>query len=127
MLPIGKAWTLIDSGATNNFINLRFVTDHEVPIVLLAQLIPVLRLDGVGLARGIMYTSSTLPISTYGHPELIKFNILEIGDYDIVLGILWLRKHNLSINWQTERITFNRYIYKKDYEEFETRRKGPSK
>jgi hypothetical protein len=79
-------------------MNPRFVTDHEVPIVPLAQLIPVLRLDGAGLARGIIYTSSILPMSTYGHLELIKFNILEIGDYDIVLGILWLRKHNLSIN-----------------------------
>jgi transposase InsO family protein len=127
MLPMGKAWTLIDSGATNNFMNPRFVTDHEVPVVPLAQPIPVLGLDGAGLARGIMHTSSTLPMSTYGHPELIKFNILETGDYDIVLGIPWLRKHNPSINWQTEKITFNRCMCKKDYEEFETRRKGPSK
>jgi hypothetical protein len=125
ILPMGKAWTLIDSGATNNFMNPRFVTDHEVPVVPLAQPIPVIGLDGAGLARGIQHTSSTLPMSIYGHPELIKFNILETGTYDIVLGIPWLRKHNPSINWQTERITFNRCICKKEYEEFETRRKGP--
>jgi hypothetical protein len=38
-------------------------------------------------------------MSVYGYLELIKFNVLETGDYDIVLGILWLRKHNPSIDW----------------------------
>lgn len=90
---------------------------------MLPQVIPVIGLDREVLSRGVSEETITLPISVYGHPELIKFNILETGDYDIVLGILWLRKHNPSINWQSGRITFDRCKCTKQYNEYKTRRK----
>ena len=30
------------------------------------------------------------------------FNIINIINYDIVLGILWLKKYNSQINWKKE-------------------------
>ena len=35
------------------------------------------------------------------YKELI-FNIINMTSYDIILGILWLRKYNLQINWKQE-------------------------
>lgn len=123
ILPMGKAWTLIDSGATNTFMNPRFKEDRQVPTKPLAQVIPVAGLDGEVLSGGVSEETITLPMSVYGHPELIKFNILETGDYDIVLGIPWLRKHNPSIDWQTGHISFERCECVKQYNDYETRRK----
>lgn len=51
-------------------------------------MILVIGLNREVLSRGVSEETIILPISVYGYPELIKFNILEIGDYDIVLGIL---------------------------------------
>jgi hypothetical protein len=59
----------------------------------------VVGLDSEVLSGGVSEETILLPISIYGYPELIKFNVLETGDYDIVLGILWLRKYNPSIDW----------------------------
>jgi hypothetical protein len=97
-LPIGRAWTLIDSGATNNFMNPRFKENRQVRTNPLLYTVLVAGLDGEVLSGGVSEKTILLPISVYGYPELIKFNVLETGDYDIVLGILWLRKHNPSID-----------------------------
>jgi hypothetical protein len=40
------------------------------------------------LSGGVSKVIGILPISIYRHLELIKFNILEIGDYNIILGVL---------------------------------------
>ena len=122
-LPMGQAWTLIDSGATNNFMNPRFKEERQVSTIPLPFTVPVAGLDGEVLSGGVSEETILLPMSVYGHPELIKFNVLETGDYDIVLGIPWLRKHNPSIDWQSGQITFNRCKCKREYDEYESRRK----
>lgn len=86
-------------------------------------MIPVAGLDGEVLSGGVSEETVTLPMSVYGYLELIKFNVLEIGDYDIVLGILWLRKHNPSIDWQSGQITFDRCKCTEQYDDYETCRK----
>jgi hypothetical protein len=40
------------------------------------------------LLGGVSEETILLPISIYRYLELIKFNILETGDYNIILGIL---------------------------------------
>ena len=46
-----------------------------------------------------------------GHTELIQFDVIELGDHQIILGILWIKYHNPTINWTLERITFEGYSY----------------
>jgi hypothetical protein len=38
------------------------------------------------------------------HEEIINFNVTKLGKYKIMLGIPWLSKHNLEINWKTNKI-----------------------
>ncbi|EKV17987.1 Retrotransposon polyprotein, putative [Penicillium digitatum PHI26] len=122
-LPQGRAWTLIDSGATNNFMNPRFQKDKKIWTKPLPRVIPIAGLNGEVLSGGVSEETATLPMSVHRHPELIKFNVLETGDYDIVLGIPWLRKHNPSIDWQSGEITFNRCECMERYDSYETRRR----
>jgi hypothetical protein len=42
------------------------------------------------------------------HCEKLWFYVTHIGNKEIILGHSWLTKHNPSINWQTNDITFNR-------------------
>jgi hypothetical protein len=79
-------------------MNPRFKENRQVRTNPLLYTVPVVGLDGEVLLGGVSEETILLPISVYGYLELIKFNVLETGDYDIVLGILWLRKYNLSID-----------------------------
>jgi hypothetical protein len=38
------------------------------------------------------------------HKEIISFDIIKLGKYKVVLGIPWLSKHNLEIDWKTNKI-----------------------
>jgi hypothetical protein len=55
-----------------------------------------------------------IPISVdiQGHWERVNFNIIKISTYDAVLGLLWLEKHNLTINYKDRTMVFNDYNYK---------------
>jgi hypothetical protein len=35
-----------------------------------------------------------------GHVEWLNFNIILMGQYDVVLGIPWLKNHNPVIDWK---------------------------
>jgi hypothetical protein len=41
------------------------------------------------------------------HWEEIKLHCITIGNSPIIVGLLWLWKHNPNINWKEGRITFN--------------------
>jgi Retroviral aspartyl protease len=43
------------------------------------------------------------------HEETLVIDVMEISDYDIILGLFWLRKHKLNINYKKEIVTFNNY------------------
>ena len=40
------------------------------------------------------------------HKEELLFNVIGTGKYSIVLGLLWLKTHNLTINWPESRFIF---------------------
>ena len=37
------------------------------------------------------------------------FNIIKIITYDIILKMLWLKKHNLILNWNKIKFIFEKY------------------
>jgi len=44
------------------------------------------------------------------HEEIV-FNIIKIAIYNVILGIFWLRRYNLTIQWQTGKLDFFKYKY----------------
>ena len=69
-------------------MNPRFQEAWQVLTKPLSYIIPVTGLDGEVLSSGVSKETIILPISIYKYLELIKFNILETGDYNIILGVL---------------------------------------
>jgi hypothetical protein len=69
---------------------------------------PIIGLNGESLGLGITHESGPLLIVIGDYFEVINFDITSLGEYDVVLGVPWLRKHNLVIDWQAGHILFDR-------------------
>jgi hypothetical protein len=54
-----------------------------------------------------MTESGTVPMVVLGHLKWLNFDIVPMGRYDVVLGILWLKNHNPAINWKIGGLQFN--------------------
>jgi hypothetical protein len=52
-----------------------------------------------------------IPISVdiQRHWERVNFDIIRINTYDAVLGLLWLEKHNPTINYRDRIMVFDGY------------------
>ena len=46
------------------------------------------------------------------HIKLIVLDSINIGKHNIILEVLWIRKHNPKINWENNSLQFNKYAYK---------------
>lgn len=75
-------------GVTNNFINPRFKIKKQIKTIPLLYTIPITGLDRKVLSGRVSKATVILLILIYRYLELIKFNILKTGEYNIVLGIL---------------------------------------
>jgi hypothetical protein len=43
------------------------------------------------------------------HEKTLVINIMKISDYNIILGLFWLRKHKPNINYKKGIVIFNNY------------------
>ncbi|KAM4060262.1 reverse transcriptase (RNA-dependent DNA polymerase) [Hirsutella rhossiliensis] len=48
-----------------------------------------------------------LDINIQGHDERVDFDIMDIGEHDLVLGLPWLQESNPLINWKTGQLRWN--------------------
>jgi hypothetical protein len=69
---------------------------------------PIAGLNGENLGTlSIMTESGTVLMVVLGHVERLNFDIVPTGWYDVVLGIPWLKNHNLAIDWKMGSLQFN--------------------
>jgi hypothetical protein len=69
-------------------------------VKVVPELITGLNRENLGTLL-IMTKLGTVLMVVSGHIECLNFNIILIGWYNVVLGILWLKNHNLVIDWKT--------------------------
>jgi Reverse transcriptase (RNA-dependent DNA polymerase) len=48
-----------------------------------------------------------LDLSIGGHYEMIIFDVAPLGGHNMVLGLLWLRRHNPQVNWEEAKLLFS--------------------
>ncbi|KAK1646376.1 hypothetical protein QYE76_064181 [Lolium multiflorum] len=95
---------LIDSGSTHTFITHSFATRAECPISPAAS-VPV------KIANGHIMTSDSQVVGlqwwTQGHTFQTDMRILELGAYDAVLGMDWLKScGKMSVDWTLKSMEF---------------------
>lgn len=97
------AKVLLDCGSTSNFISSRFVYKHSVTTAKAARSQVVKLADGSVQHTCKIAPSFPLYINNQTMNESLL--VLPIENFDIILGMPWLKKHNPSIDWQTEVLT----------------------
>ncbi|KAK4685054.1 putative transposase, partial [Tremellales sp. Uapishka_1] len=99
---------MIDSGATNSFIDQAFLDTTNVSSVLKDTPIDLQVIDGRPISSGaITQHTSPLKLSVSGHEETISLDITSLGSYPVILGLPWLSRHNPSIDWTKPSIVFS--------------------
>jgi hypothetical protein len=92
---------MVDLGVMGNYMNLGFMKKLGLLGKAKAVPEPIADLNRENLGILLITTKlGTVPIVILGHVERLNFNIILMGRYDVVLGIPWLKNHNLVINWK---------------------------
>ena len=79
---------IINSGVAGNFISLRYKTYYKIKGIEKPRPIPIIGLNGESLGLGITYKSRPLLIVIGDYFEVINFDIIGLGEYNIVLRVL---------------------------------------
>ncbi|KAF8755227.1 hypothetical protein RHS01_05546 [Rhizoctonia solani] len=104
--PAEPLKTLIDSGATSNFISPTIVEKLKIPKTLLENPQVVRMLDGTISQTGCIWHQVQLTVLANGHPHTIPFLVCPIGNTPAILGMTWLTAEAPLIDWQQGLVTF---------------------
>jgi hypothetical protein len=89
--------TLIDSGSSQNFINISYARKHSLPLIELTHTQSVIAINGKelpGLIRFRINLEITIEESTIKQ----RFYAMPLGDTPLILGMTWLKEANPRIN-----------------------------
>ena len=98
---------MIDSGSMANFIDVSFSEKNKLPVCSKDKAIEILTVDGSPINSGPVKEEVNLVMSIGEHEEAISLDKTKLGQYPIILGMPWLKKHDPIIKWSSHTITFD--------------------
>ena len=104
------ATALVDSGAMGNYISPTIVNRLRLPWKYKDKPYQLQDIDGNSFSynEGIVDMEiDHLPIELQGHREETTCDLMDIHEYDLVLGYPWLRDSNPSIDWRTGQMQWS--------------------
>lgn len=100
-----QADALLDSGATANFLDVKFCTTNKINLRKNAESVQVSLANGSILPQ-IKFVTAPIEFRIGDHLEQIVFYVGSFPKTPIILGMPWLERHNPSIDWRNRIITF---------------------
>ena len=99
--------TLVDSGASESFIDSRFAIDNRFPLQNLKKPLRLKFLNGSSATQSLIIQSTTLDIQfPCGTQHRVRFYLTPLDpDVSAVLGYSWLTEYDPSIKWSKHEIT----------------------
>ena len=98
---------LVDSGASGNFVNLAFVRKHQLRTCELQQKQQVKLADGSHRSSRIVVSGAKVKLGSHSeHGDFITMP-LSGHQFDVILGVSWLRRVNPKIDWAARTVTFD--------------------
>ena len=91
--------SLVDSGATGDFIDREYTKSCQFNLLKLTHLIPVYNIDGSPNEASSITEAVSLILQYKNHSEQTTFCITNLGKQKLILRHSWLWKHNLEIYW----------------------------
>ncbi|KAL5563846.1 hypothetical protein UlMin_033593 [Ulmus minor] len=98
------AYTLIDSGASHSFASSTFVDKLSVPYEKMSNAFNIILPSGDVLLS--TYWLKETPIKISDQELYVDLIILEIKDFDAILGMDWLSKYNATIHCKKRKVVF---------------------
>lgn len=97
---------MVDSGATSLFIDFDFLKKNNLKPQR-KKYPEILRVvDGRESSGGAISHEIELDLLLGEHFERTVFQVTKLSDYPIILGKAWLDRHNPSIHWSSNSISF---------------------
>jgi hypothetical protein len=90
---------LVDSGATNNFINEWFVKRMGLGMATLPQPQQLFNIDDTNNKGGMVTHYVDLQVDTNQSPRNMLFLVTDIGKEDVLLGYPWLSAFEPKFSW----------------------------
>ncbi|CEL53441.1 Retrotransposable element Tf2 155 kDa protein type 1 OS=Schizosaccharomyces pombe (strain 972 / ATCC 24843) GN=Tf2-1 PE=4 SV=1 [Rhizoctonia solani AG-1 IB] len=98
--------TLIDSGASSNFISPTTVEKLRIPTITLDTPRTVTMLDGSNPTTGKIWKKVALEFSYDNRTMTHEFLVSPIGQHSAILAIKWLEREQPEINWSQRQLSF---------------------
>jgi hypothetical protein len=95
-----EALALIDSGATENFLNLDYARYLRLPIQRLSQPRKLYNVDGTSNQSGDLLYFTDLSVQTGEKRTTMRFFLSNLGENKAILGYPWFAAMQPKINWK---------------------------
>ena len=90
---------LVDSGATDNFIDPRLITHLGLGTWSLERPWKIWNIDGTNNQAGMLTRYMDLSVRTRKREEDMRFLVTSLGNEDLILGYPWLTTFEPQFNW----------------------------
>jgi hypothetical protein len=94
-----EAIALLDSGATENFMNLQYARYLQLPIKNLPEPRRLYNVDGTENKAGHLRHYTDLQVKTGQNTRNLRFFLSDIGDNKVILGYPWFATMQPRIDW----------------------------
>ena len=98
---------LLDSRANTTFIDKAVAERMGLTLEALANPIHVFNIDGSCNSAGDITHAVNVTVNFLGHREELCTKVTNLRKNSLILGYTWLRKHNLTIDWEKGTVKFN--------------------
>jgi hypothetical protein len=99
---------LVDCSCTGlSFMNEAFACQHNFPRYQLKNPKTVEVIDGYPISSGDIMEYVEIQCINGDHYESLTAYLMPLGHYPLVLGISWLKKHDVTINFAKNDIQFS--------------------
>jgi len=99
--------TKIDSGVTEDFIDREVCNKHGIKMTKAKNPREIYLADGKPSAMRPVTHMTKVPMDISSHRELATFQVANLQNHEVILGMPWLREHNPTPDSNDKRITFN--------------------
>ena len=101
---------LLDSRATRLVISSEFARKQGFKLKKLERLMNVRNVDGLLNKEGPIEHTVEVNIYYQGHRERMEIDIIGGQKWMVILGMLWLARHNPEIDWRMGEVKMMRYL-----------------
>jgi hypothetical protein len=95
-----KAVALLDSGATENFMNLQYAKYLRLPIKRLKEPHKLYNVDGTPNRSGELQYFTNLQVQTGTQCSTLRFFLSDLGENKAILRYLWFSAFQPHVDWR---------------------------